>query len=71
MTYTISTEPVTREHINRKMLVRDHESFNWVGPHTLYEIVEDSNGNIRYFCQGEHFAFFQALLIADDSESTD
>ena len=71
MTYTISTEPVTREHINRKVLVRDHECFSWIEPYTFYEIVEDSDGNIRYFCQGEYFAFFQALLIVDDSEGTD
>lgn len=68
MTYTISTKPVTREHINRKVLVRDHEDYPWEGPYILNNVTVDDDFNTVFIVDEWKYPPTQALLIVDDPQ---
>ena len=65
MTYTISTEPVTEEHIGRRVLVRDEADHPWEGPYTLTDKDLDMDWNEIYFVEGRVFAATEAILIVE------
>lgn len=73
MTYTISTEPVTREHIGRKILTREDNTDPLDGPFTLVNVTEEdyiNESGVRFWIDydGNTIYVDNALLIADDSE---
>lgn len=76
MTYTISTEPVTREHIGRKVLVITKWG-NLRGPYTLKDMgawrcASPREDPANWFGVVElQKLFYGALLIVADSEGTD
>lgn len=73
MTYTISTEPVTKHHVGKKFLGRNDEDEAWMGPYELVDFwfIENHHENsitteTRYFCVMYDHYFTQAILIVEN-----
>ena len=73
MTYTISTEPVTREHIGTNVIVRNHDDHHsedcWI-PGTLRDIllIEDGGYTVKYHIHSSMQMFDEALLIVEEDD---
>ena len=72
MNYTISTEPVTEEHIGRRVLVRDDVNEPFEGPFILFDIEADEfppTGKVYWvtdvFRRGTISGGFEVLLIVE------
>ena len=71
MTYTISTEPVTKDHIGRLVIARDQPTEEW-REHILEDVIyiHDSVGDcvILYYVNNRTWYYHQALLIVDEAD---
>lgn len=73
MNYTISTEPVTREHAGRQVLVRDAVDEPLEGPFIIFDVQSDQsspNGKIYWVTdvcrRGTISSAFEAILIVEN-----
>lgn len=74
MNYTISTEPVTREHIGRRVLVKDFGfRMHDLEAATLVDISTNDNGKkfftVQFYDVSNRYHFEDALLIDEEVEN--